>query len=63
MLKKLGLKGARVALVGRNLLLFSQVPTIDPETYSIRNGRIIPGFESQQIFSTRQYGFSVSVDL
>jgi TonB-linked SusC/RagA family outer membrane protein len=61
--KKLGLSSARVALVGRNLLLFSQVPTIDPETYSIRGGRIIPGFESQQIFSTRQYGFSVSVKL
>lgn len=58
---KLGIVSARFSLVGRNLFLFSDVPTIDPETYSIRNGLFIPGFESQQIFSTREYGFSVQV--
>jgi len=58
-LENLGLQSARVALVGRNLLLFSDVPTIDPETYSIRNGLFVNGFESQQIFSTRNIGFSV----
>lgn len=60
-LDKLGLQSARVALVGRNLLLFSNVPTIDPETFSIRNGTFVPGFESQQIFSTRNYGFTVNL--
>lgn len=57
----LGIGSARVSLVGRNLFLFSNVPTIDPETYSVRNGIFIPGFESQQIFSSREIGFSVNV--
>ncbi|MHA7865704.1 SusC/RagA family TonB-linked outer membrane protein [Flagellimonas marinaquae] len=60
-LDKMGIVSARVALVGRNLLLFSDVPTIDPETFSIRNGVFVPGFESQQIFSARNYGFTVSL--
>jgi TonB-linked SusC/RagA family outer membrane protein len=60
-LDRLGLSSARVSLVGRNLLLFSQVPTIDPETYSIRNGLFIPGFESQQIFPAREFGFSINL--
>ena len=60
-LDKLGIVSARVALVGRNLLLFSDVPTIDPETFSIRNGVFVPGYESQQIFSTRNYGFTINL--
>jgi TonB-linked SusC/RagA family outer membrane protein len=60
-LEKTGIAKARISLVGRNLLLFSEVPTIDPETYSVRNGIFIPGFESQQIFSTRQYGISINL--
>jgi TonB-linked SusC/RagA family outer membrane protein len=58
---KFGLEGARLSLVGRNLFLFSDVPTIDPETYSVRNGIFIPGFESQQLFSTREIGFSLNL--
>lgn len=59
---KLGTTGARISLVGRNLFLFSNVPTIDPETYSVRNGIFIPGFESQQIFSSRELGFSLNLN-
>jgi TonB-linked SusC/RagA family outer membrane protein len=59
--KKFGIPSARVSLIGRNLLLFSDVPTIDPETYSIRNGTFVNGFESTQIFSTRSYGFSINL--
>ena len=33
-LDKIGVQSARISIVGRNLLLFSDVPTIDPETYS-----------------------------
>ena len=51
----------RISLVGRNLLLFTDVPTIDPETYSIRNGLFVNGFESTQLPSTRSFGFSVNV--
>ena len=61
LLSNIGVAKARISLVGRNLLLFSQVPTIDPETYSIRNGIFVPGFESQQIFSTREYGLSFNI--
>jgi TonB-linked SusC/RagA family outer membrane protein len=59
--ERMGLSTARVSLVGRNLLLFSDVPTIDPETYSTRNGQFIPGFESQQIFPSREFGFSINL--
>jgi len=59
--KRIGIPQASVSLIGRNLLLFSDVPTIDPETYSIRNGIFVNGFESTQIFSTRSYGFSINL--
>ena len=59
--ERLGMTKLRVSIVGRNLLLWSNVPTIDPETYSIRNGIFVPGFESTQLPPMRQIGFSVSV--
>lgn len=61
MLSGAGIASLRVSLIGRNLLLFTNVPSIDPETFSIRNGIFVPGFESQQLPSTRSYGFSVNV--
>lgn len=54
-------KGARVSLIGRNLLLFSSAPSIDPETYSIRNGIFVNGFESTQLPSTRSIGINVNL--
>ncbi|KAB1064525.1 SusC/RagA family TonB-linked outer membrane protein [Salibacter halophilus] len=54
--------GLTVGVYGRNLLLWSKVPSIDPETYSIRNGRIIQGFESTSLPSVRSYGFRVSAN-
>ncbi|MEZ4987552.1 MAG: TonB-dependent receptor [Saprospiraceae bacterium] len=60
-IERLGLSKLRLSIVGRNLLLFSKVPTIDPETYSIRNGIFVNGFESTQLPSTRSLGFSLSV--
>ncbi|MCB0587070.1 MAG: SusC/RagA family TonB-linked outer membrane protein [Phaeodactylibacter sp.] len=54
-----GIASARIALVGRNLLLFTNVPSIDPETYSIRNGLFVNGFESTQLPSTRSFGVSL----
>lgn len=58
---KLGMARATVSIIGRNLLLFTNVPTIDPETYSIRNGIFVNGFESTQMPSTRSLGFSINV--
>lgn len=61
--EKLGLRYANISAVGRNLLLFTDVPSIDPETFSIRNGRIIQGFESTQIPSTRSFGLTLAVGI
>lgn len=61
LISKAGIASLRLSLVGRNLLLFSDVPTIDPETYSIRNGLFVNGYESTQIPSTRTFGFSVNI--
>ncbi len=55
------IRGARISLIGRNLLLFTNVPTIDPETYSIRNGIFVNGFESTQLPSTRSFGINVNL--
>lgn len=60
-LNKIGIPRARVSFIGRNLLLFTKVPTIDPETYSIRNGIYVNGFESTQLPSTRSYGFNINI--
>jgi len=59
--KSLGLKQARISLIGRNLLLFSKVPSIDPETFSIRNGVFVNGFESTSIPSQRSIGVNVNL--
>jgi hypothetical protein len=57
----LGFSNATVSLIGRNLLLFTKVPTIDPETYSIRNGIYVNGFESTSIPSIRSLGVNVKL--
>jgi len=62
-LKNTGLKGLTVSFIGRNLLLFTKVPTIDPETYSIRNGLFVNGYESTSMPSLRSFGFSINANL
>ncbi|MDR9397839.1 SusC/RagA family TonB-linked outer membrane protein [Salibacter sp.] len=58
---KIGAKSARVSLIGRNLLLWTRVPSIDPETYSVRNGIFVNGFESTQLPSTRSIGLMLNL--
>lgn len=60
-LESAGIANASVSLVGRNLLLFTNVPSIDPETYSIRNGLFVNGFESTQLPSVRSFGVSLNL--
>lgn len=60
-LESAGLANASISLVGRNLLLFTNVPSIDPETYSIRNGLFVNGFESTQLPSVRSFGISLNL--
>jgi hypothetical protein len=60
--QKLGAANATVSIVGRNLLLWSKVPSIDPESYSIRGGAFVPGFESTSVPSTRTIGLSLQAN-
>jgi TonB-linked SusC/RagA family outer membrane protein len=57
-----GVQNVGVSLVGRNLLLITDVPHIDPET-TLKNGdQRLPGFEVQQLPSTRTYGVNLRLD-
>jgi hypothetical protein len=54
---RLRVAAAEVALVGRNLVLWSDVPHIDPET-AFNSGNV-QGFEYAQMPTARTFGFSV----
>lgn len=57
-----GVQNVGVSLVGRNLFLWTDVPHIDPET-TMKNGeQRIPGFEVQQLPSTRTFGVNLRLD-
>ena len=51
--------GIQLALIGRNLALWTDVPNVDPETAF--NAGNVQGFEYSQMPSGRSIGFSVSV--
>lgn len=57
--RRMGTKGIRVALIGRNLALWSDVPHVDPETAF--NASNVQGFEYSQMPSARSIGFDISV--
>jgi hypothetical protein len=59
--KSWGFQSANISIIGNNLLLFSKVPSIDPETYSIRNGIFVNGFESTAIPSQRSIGLNLNL--
>ncbi|HEU5147669.1 MAG TPA: TonB-dependent receptor, partial [Chryseosolibacter sp.] len=63
LMKGLPFRDVNISLVGRNLLLWTDVPHIDPETASSSGGTIIPGVESVALPSARSYGFNVSFKL
>jgi TonB-linked SusC/RagA family outer membrane protein len=50
-----------VALVGRNLALWTEVPHIDPEVMSYTGGTALPGIEYMSIPSSRSIGFNLSL--
>ncbi len=58
---KLNMPSATISFIGKNLLLFTKVPSIDPETFSIRNGLFVNGFESTQLPSTRSFGVNINL--
>ncbi|MBC8152432.1 MAG: SusC/RagA family TonB-linked outer membrane protein [Bacteroidetes bacterium] len=57
------LKGVTLALVGRNLAVWSKVPHVDPETLSYSGGTALPGIEYMAIPSSRSIGFNLGLKL
>ena len=53
----------RLALVGRNLVEFTQNKDIDPETLTLRGQQILPGIEFLSLPSTRSFGISLGISL
>ncbi|UYQ95008.1 SusC/RagA family TonB-linked outer membrane protein [Chitinophaga horti] len=49
------------SLTGRNLLLFTKVPGVDPETSFVSGGTVVPGIENAQIPSTRSLGIDIKI--
>lgn len=60
---KLPLRGVTLTLVGRNLMLWDNVPHIDPEVMSYAGGTALPGIENMSIPGTRSYGVNLSIKL
>ncbi|GAB4426209.1 MAG: SusC/RagA family TonB-linked outer membrane protein [Bacteroidia bacterium] len=60
-IRRLGLRDLSLALVGNNLLLWTEVPFIDPEAQAMNGGTLIPGMEVTQLPSTRAYGFRINL--
>ncbi len=58
-LGKLKVRDMTFSVVGRNLLLLTDVPNIDPETLTLAGNTLIPGIETLSIPSTRSIGLNV----
>jgi hypothetical protein len=56
---RLGVNGLEMAIIGRNLALWTDVPNVDPETAF--NAGNVQGYEYSQFPSARSVGFSLSV--
>lgn len=55
------LHDVRISVVGRNLLLFTENPHFDPDTYSFNGGTVVPGVEDMATPTTRSYGVNLSL--
>jgi hypothetical protein len=55
------IQSVSIALVGRNLALWTDVPHIDPEVMSYTGGTALPGIEYMSIPSSRSIGFNLSL--
>ena len=58
---KLGAQRLSLSIIGRNLLLFTENPHFDPETFSYSGNTIVPGVEDMATPSTRSVGFHLGV--
>ncbi len=58
---KIGAQSLTLSVIGRNLLLFTENPHFDPETFSFDGNTIVPGVEDMATPSTRSVGFHLGV--
>jgi len=56
---KIGINNLRISFVGRNLLLWTENPHFDPETFSFSSNTIVPGVEDMATPSSRSLGFNI----
>lgn len=61
LLSRLPFKAATVAVVGRNLALWTENPHFDPETISFNGGTIVPGVEDMATPTSRSIGFNINL--
>ncbi|MGD1845551.1 MAG: SusC/RagA family TonB-linked outer membrane protein [Salibacteraceae bacterium] len=53
-------RALRLALVGRNLYAWSEIPHFDPEQLAVQGNQLISGVEDMSYPTARSYGFKVS---
>ena len=59
LMQRIGFSGGNIALIGRNLALWSKIKNIDPETaFDASN---VQGIEFGQMPTARSLGFSISI--
>jgi TonB-linked SusC/RagA family outer membrane protein len=54
-----GIRDLTIQLVGRNLILWTDVPHFDPDTTGISGGTILPGIEDMSLPTPRSIGFNI----
>ncbi|MFN7539473.1 MAG: SusC/RagA family TonB-linked outer membrane protein [Bacteroidota bacterium] len=58
--KKTPFRAVNLSLVGRNLMVWDNVPHVDPENMSYSGGTALPGIENMSMPTTRSYGLNLS---
>jgi len=63
LLQRTFIKGASISVVARNLAVWSEVPNVDPETFTNTNGDagVVVGIDSGSIPSVRNIAFNVNL--
>lgn len=61
LLKKTFIKGASLAIYGRNLLTFTKYPLYDPEIAALDGSSMVVGIENGSLPSTKSYGFNLNI--
>lgn len=54
-------QGARLSVVGNNLLLFTKVPHVDPEVNAVQGRRYVYGVDDMSLPSSRSMGLNLNV--